>query len=230
MAAVDSPPKANRWAMIGSDGAFTFLLSNLLIVATAGGSLLWQAGEVRRIARATPAAIDPPDVLVVLGARLHGNAVTAEYADRLRRAANLVRRSERCSILIVGGRTGEASVSEAEQGRRYLIEAGIPAGRILVEDRSAHTLENLRHARVMLRQRSREPLALITSRYHLARSGALARGLQLQPALCAAEEGWRDGAVAALRLLREGYLLHWYRVGKMWSEWTGNRRSLAKIS
>jgi hypothetical protein len=81
-----------------------------------------------------------------------------------------------------------------------------------------------------LQRRSREPLALITSRYHLARTEALARGLRLQPALCAAEDHWRDGLVPALRLLREGYLLHWYRVGKAWSEWTGNSRSLAKIS
>jgi hypothetical protein len=113
--------------MIGRDGGFTFLLSNLLIVATVGVSLLWQAGKVRRVARGTPAAIDPPDVLVVLGARLQGDAVSAEYAARLRRAANLVRGAGECIILIVGGRTGNASVSEAEQGRCYLVDAGVPA-------------------------------------------------------------------------------------------------------
>jgi hypothetical protein len=110
------------------------------------------------------------------------------------------------------------------------MSAGVPAGRILVEDRSAHTLENLRHARSMLAQRSRQPLALITSRYHLARSAAMARGLRLRPALCAAEDCWRDGLLPSVRLLREGYLLHWYHVGRTWSHWTGNRRSLAKIS
>jgi uncharacterized SAM-binding protein YcdF (DUF218 family) len=228
---VDAPPKANRWAMIGSDGAFTFVLSNLLIVCTWGASLVWQVVRVRRVARATAAATDPPPgVLMVLGVRLQKDQVTREYARRLQRAADLFAGGGDPTILVLGGRTGGASVSEAEQGRRFLVAAGIPPGRILVEDRSAHTLENLRHARILLQQRSERPLALITSRYHLARSHAMARGLRLQAALCAAEDRWRDGLVPTLLLLREGYLLHWYHVGKTWSEWTGNRRSLAKIS
>jgi uncharacterized SAM-binding protein YcdF (DUF218 family) len=220
--------------MIGSDGAFTFLLSNLLIAGTWGASLIWHVVRVRRIARETPAAIDPPnlmpDLVMVLGVRLRNDRVTAEYARRLQRAAALFAGGGDPTILVLGGRTGDASVSEAEQGRRFLLDAGIPPTRILVEDRSAHTLENLRHARALLRQRSERPLALITSRYHLARSQAMARGLRLQAALCAAEDRWRDGVVPTLLLLREGYLLHWYHVGRTWSEWTGNRRSLAKIS
>lgn len=217
--------------MIGSDGAFTFLLSNLFIACTLGTSLAWQVIRVRRMACQTPADIVPPDLLMVLGVRLQKNRVTPEYAMRLQRAANLFAPSSAPrTILVVGGRTGSALVSEAAQGKRFLIAAGVPAECIMVEDRSAHTLENLRHARTLLQMQNRQPLALITSRYHLARSQAMARGLRLQTVLCAAEDRWNDGLMSTVRLLREGYLLHWYMVGKTWSKQTGNRRSLAKIS
>ncbi|MBK8175210.1 MAG: YdcF family protein [Rhodospirillales bacterium] len=219
-----------RLAMIGADGLVTLLLSNLVIIGTCGASLLWNVGTVWNVARSAPVEIDPPDLLVVLGMRLQDNAVTAGYAQRLRRAAELFRVSGDATILILGGRTGGASISEAEQGRLFLIADGIPAARICIEDRSTHTLENLHYARALLEKRGDFPLALITSRDHLARSKALALGLNLRPVLCAAEECWSGGFVSAMQLIREGYFLHWYKIGKIWSQWTNNRRSLARIS
>ncbi len=71
---------------------------------------------------------------------------------------------------------------------------------------------------------------LVTSRYHLARSQALARGLNLQPVLCAAEERLRLNPLTLWRLGLEAWYLHWYEVGKTWSRWTGNRHSLARIT
>lgn len=215
--------------IVGADGLLTLILSNLLILATAGLSWLWQLVCVHRVAREASAGAPPTDLAMVLGYRLRRNQVTAEYAARLDRARLLLMAEGVHRILVVGGRTGHADASEAEAGRQFLCARGVPAEAILLEQHSRHTLENLRHARAALNLGSSE-FVLITSRYHLARSLTLARGLDLRPIPCAAEPKLSYTCATTFKLAQEAYFLHWYHVGKTWSRWTGNHKSLARIS
>ena len=143
-----APP--TRWFVrqrdIGWDGLAMLALSNLVLLATAGLSGLWTLYRVWRIARDTPFAGVDGDWVVVLGARLCRDRVAPGYGRRLRRAAALYHADPRRRILLVGGRTG-GSASEAECGREFLRELGIPAASLFIEDQSLNTLENLRHAR-----------------------------------------------------------------------------------
>ena len=136
--------------LVGADGLFTLVLSNVVIVATGGISWLWQLALVHRIARAAPAASAQADVAVVLGFRLNGDGVCREFEARLDRARAIFRRGGVRRILIVGGRTGRSGTSEAEAGRLYLTARKVPDAVILREEYSRHTLENLRHARLTL--------------------------------------------------------------------------------
>ncbi len=214
---------------IGLDGLAMLALSNLVLVATGGLSGLWLLGQVWRMARTAPATDDASGWIVVLGVRLRREQIRPDYALRLQRAAALYWANPDRRILLVGGLTG-GSVSEAAQGRQFLIEAGLPAARLFTEDRSLHTLDNLRQARQLLAEVRELPFTLVTNRYHLARSVVMADGLGLLSSPCAAEEHLRLTLPTVGRLLREAYYLHWYRVGRLWSRWTDNRHSLARIS
>jgi len=214
---------------MGWDGLAMLALSNLLLLATLGLSGLWLLRQVWRIARDAPVAGVDGDWIVVLGARLIHDQVAPGYARRLRRAAALYHADPRRRILLVGGHTG-GSVSEAERGREFLLELGLPAASLFIEDQSLNTLDNLRQARRLLAGDRVRPFVLVTSRYHLARSQALARGLDLQPVLCAAEDRLRLKPWTLWRLGLEAWYLHWYEVGKAWSRWTRNRHSLARIT
>jgi uncharacterized SAM-binding protein YcdF (DUF218 family) len=229
-----SPTRASRarriGRMIGSDGFATLLLSNLLIVLSSGLSLLCALRHVHQVARATGGTTRPVDLAVVLGFQLEGDQIPQEYARRLLRARELYERGCIRRILILGGRTGMNCLSEAEHGRRFLERRGIPRDRVLIEENSIHTLHNLRNARAISQELAAAPFVLVTSRYHLARSAAMASGLGLRPVLCAAENRLAHNSTTMLRLLREAWFLHWYFVGKVWSRWTRNRKSLAKIS
>lgn len=230
-----SGPEAAGWRrrrtrFIGLDGWAMLVLSIALIGLTAGLSWLWQLGRVYRIARQTPCTAVSGGLIMVLGQRLQHEAVGREYARRLERARVLYEQGHGAEILLVGGKTGTSRYSEAEQGQLFLVARGVPGHCIRLEDRSLHTLENLRHARATLGDHSQRPFVLVTSRYHLARSQALALGLNLRPLLCAAEERLRLNVPTILQLLREAFFLHWYVVGRVWSQWTGNRKSLAKIT
>lgn len=222
-----------RWLVrqrgMGWDGWATLLLSNLVLLATAGTSGLWLLYRVWRIARDAPFAGVAGDWVVVLGARLLRDQVAPGYARRLSRAVALYRADPRRRILLVGGHTG-GSVSEAERGREFLRDLGVPQPSVFIEDQSLNTLDNLRHARQLRAEIRENPFVLVTSRYHLARSATLARGLELRPVPCAAEERLRLCPLLLWRLGLEAYYLHWYAVGKAWSRWTGNRHSLARIT
>ena len=215
---------------MGWDGLAMLALSNLVLLATMGSSGLWMLYRVWRIARDTPFAGLEGDWVVALGARLlDGGQVAPGYARRLQRAAALHQADPRRRILLVGGHTG-GSVSEAERGREFLGGLDVPESDLLIEDQSLNTLDNLRRARQLFPEIRERPFVLVTSRYHLARSEVLARGLALRPVLCAAEERLQYSLSLFWRLGLEAYYLHWYAVGKAWSRWTGNRHSLARIT
>lgn len=218
-----------RQRSIGWDGLATLALSNLVLLATLGLSGLWRLYRVWRMARAAPFADVDGDWIVVLGARLIDDRIAPGHARRLRRAAALHRADPQRRILLAGGLTG-GSVSEAERGRQFLLELGVPAARLFIEDQSLNTLDNLREARRVLGEEGRRPFVLVTSRYHLARSQTLARGLNLAIVPCAAEERLRHDPMTLWRLVMEAYYLHWYVIGEWWSRRTDNQRRLARIT
>jgi len=224
-------PRLRRTAsMTGMDGMVMLLLSNIAIGMTGGISLLYLWRKVYIIARQTPITASPSEHYMVLGMRLQDGRIAPEYAARLLRAANLYRQYPRGKILVLGGKTGANDISEAQAGRDYLLAAGVPEASILMEDASRHTLENLRKARAILGSDIKNHCVLITSRFHLGRSQALATGLGIQHDLCAADDALQSGLRTFTRLLGEAYYLHWYVVGRTLSTWMANRKMLDKIT
>jgi uncharacterized SAM-binding protein YcdF (DUF218 family) len=164
--------------------------------------------------------------LVSFGHRLRDGAVSRRFAERLDRAIALHGLFPARRILLLGGITGGASRSEADAGRVYLLEHGVTRDLIEIEDQSKHTLENLREARGILGSEQDRPPVFVTSRDHLARIAAVAKGLRLKHRFCAAEDRFRPNIFTLVRALREAFFLHWYWVGRRWSEWTGARSNL----
>lgn len=200
---------------------FILALSNLVIAATGGLSFLWQLSRVYTVARNAPSMIPPARWLLVLGMRLQKGAITGDYALRLEKARSLQARNPNCRILLLGGSIGAEGETEAHKGKEYLAGRGVSSFRMMLEDRSRNTLENLRCAQAVLGDTGTEYPVLITNRYHLARSQAIAVGLGLPHTLCAAEERLRLDAHVLARLLPEAYYLHWIVMGRVWRWLTG---------
>lgn len=213
---------------IGGDGLAMLLVSTLIIAVSGGLPLLWLFVHALGVARRSGCEMRGLRSAIVLGKRLSGGRVCGDYRARLDRAGLFLAHDASAHLMLLGGMTGGGDISEAEAGRRYLIERGCDGRRIAVEAHSRHTLENLRKARAWLP--GKEAFALITSRYHLARSEALARGLGMHPVLCPAEADFAMNPRAVLRLAGEAFLLHWYHTGRLWSHLTRNRRMLERIT
>jgi len=217
----------SRLKTLGIQGYRMLFFSKLLILLTLGLSYLLVLAHVFRSGRR--AATDGQfDKVLVLGKTLKGGQVDQDYRLRLDRAAALLESNSGVRLILLGGQTDPAWVSEARAGSDYLQQRGIPEQVILLEEASRHTLENLRHARDMIENEGSKRVGLVTNRYHLARSQIIARGLNLKVEPVAAEESNWPGPIVSL--LSEAYLLHWYLTGRYLAHWTRDKISLDQIS
>lgn len=205
----------------------------LVLLLSAGTVWLGYLIQVCRIALRSP--LQPPRRMTVLvfGRRLVADAPEHDYRQRLQRALMLTRQRHTGHLMLLGGFSG-GRVSEARAGEDWLQQQGLPAGvKLELEQESVDSLENLRHARHLLQAEAAAtlpPVALLTSRYHLARCLLLARRLGLDGTPIAAEDSlpWRARYLGLL-LLEAGYLM-WIDLGLRWAQLTGNRRMSARIS
>lgn len=225
-----APPRATFWQMLGPGGLVSFGL------ALAGGGVLLGLPVAWRLRQVLVAAGgDAPlesDVILVLGRRLERDRTTRVFEARLDHAAQLWRDGLAPRIIVAGGLTGSATLSEAEAGRERLLAQGIPPEKVLVEDRSQHTLENLFNLRETLRSSGWSTLILVSDPLHLARAGALARGLGLDPRCSPAVAcpPARGGLGWWARASYEAFLLHWYHTGVVYSRLIRSERQLARLT
>lgn len=221
----------------GWDGLSTFLFSNILLLLSAGLGLVWLLIKVFLLARHAPTTIprqlNHKSAWLVAGLCLKNNLPVAEFKIRLDRVVKLINSGcEAEKIIILGGITGDNQLSEAQAGAEYLRQQGIPGALLIREDQSRHTLENLQHARSLLKSHSRKHnnAIIISSRYHLYRIVTLAEGLGMQLMPVGAEARLSLNFHTCQSILKEAYFLHWYWSGRLWVFITGNRYSRAKIS
>ncbi|MBQ6622971.1 MAG: YdcF family protein [Mogibacterium sp.] len=108
---------------------------------------------------------------------IDGEKVSRLLASRVDKAMELYDDREGKTFLIAsGGRGEDEKLSEAEAMKRYMLERGIPADRILLEDQSKTTEENVRFsARIIGMQPGRRKVALVSSNYHVYRCLVLAQ-------------------------------------------------------
>jgi uncharacterized SAM-binding protein YcdF (DUF218 family) len=225
-----APAHATGLQKLGPGGLSTFLLALSGSMLLAGLPLLWRLRRVLRAARSERPS--PADVILVLGRRLRDDQPTAVFKARLAHAADLWHQGLGPRILVAGGITGKASVSEAEAGCDWLQNHGIPSSALLIENRSQHTLENLFWVRELIRAEGLRSIILVSDPLHLARAQAMAEGLGLRTYLAPADSA--PPARITLRwwgrALSEAFLLHWYCTGMTFSRLTGSRKQLARVT
>jgi uncharacterized SAM-binding protein YcdF (DUF218 family) len=197
-------PMGTALCLLAVGGAFAFFKrprTGWLLVLAAGLWLaLWStpwASNALRLALESryppvPVAATPSaPAIVLLGggiappAKGHEHPNLNEAADRIWHAARLYRAGKAPLIVLSGGSgaMGEAT-SEALAMQRLLLEWGIPASAMLLEDASRNTAENARFSAVLLRQRGISQVLLVTSALHMPRAVPLfqAQGLTVIPA------------------------------------------------
>ena len=113
------------------------------------------------------------DYLIIHGAGLiHGDQVSKLLSDRLDKAIEVYQKDPTPPVMIPsGGKGGDETVPEAQAMAGYLLGKGIPEEKIIMEDKSATTYENLKNSKEIIDAREGSKYtALVTSNYHVYRA------------------------------------------------------------
>ena len=125
-----------------------------------------------------PAANGKNAYVIVLGAGVKGETPSLILKNRIQAAAEYGKRHPRTTFILSGGQGQGEAISEAEAMRRGMVAAGIPEKRLLLEDNSTSTTENLRFSKALLPQGENQ-VSIVTSDFHLYRARAEARKIGL---------------------------------------------------
>ncbi len=225
-----APPRASFLQKLGPGGAVSLGLAVGTVLGFAGLPWVFRFRQVLRGIHGDEPV--PVDAILVLGRRLEQDRLTPVFEARLAQAEALWRRRLAPRIIVAGGTTGNARRSEAEAGRDWLVDRGVPVEALLLEDRSQHTLENLFNVRAELRRSDWRTLLLVSDPLHLARARATAQGLDLEVCCSPAPEAppVRGSLAWWQRAAQEAFLLHWYHTGMVYSRLIRSERQLERVT
>lgn len=123
------------------------------------------------------------DYIIVHGCGLlDGERVSPLLKGRIDKAVTIYQKCKEKPMLVVsGGRGKDEKIAEAEAMKRYLIETGFPEEKIIVEDQSKTTFENLKNIRDMLDVNGiKHHYLFVTNNYHVFRTGMFAKKLRMK--------------------------------------------------
>lgn len=152
----------------------------------------------------------PADAIIVLGAAAYDARPSPVFEQRIVHGIHLYERGLADWLIFTGGFGGEgARFAESEVARRYAIDEGVPAERILIETVSRTTHENMEQAARLMHGRGLHRAILVSDPLHMARALRQARGQGIEALGSATptsrfrslESRWRF-------LLREVYFFH----------------------
>ena len=189
------------------DGSF---LSELLLSLFAAGYLYFECMLLGTIAAfAIVVHYEPEkdkDVLIVLGCGIRRDGTpTPILRGRLDRALRFAREQEAAGgkapvFVVSGGQGPDEVISEAACMRRYLLEQGVPEERIITEDRSTDTAQNMAFSKEKLAEAGLGgKLAYATTNYHVFRAGLKARRVKMRAVGMGAATKWYFWPNAAVR-------------------------------
>ncbi|MDR1107142.1 MAG: YdcF family protein [Treponema sp.] len=115
--------------------------------------------------------------LLVLGAGIRRNgSVSVSLAQRLETALAYLSAYPRAMVIVSGGQGASRPFPESNAMAAYLRERGVERERIIEEDASRDTIQNLRFSRRIIREREGKdvPVIILTSDFHLSRALFLA--------------------------------------------------------
>ncbi|MCQ2464971.1 MAG: YdcF family protein [Oscillospiraceae bacterium] len=130
------------------------------------------------------AAADKPSEArpaVLLGCKVRGTVPSLMLGRRLEAAYEYLNEFPEACIVVSGGQGEGEDISEAQCMKEYLVRKGISEDRIVMEDRSTDTGENIRFSKELLDSvNAGNEIVIITDSFHQFRASLIASKLGLK--------------------------------------------------
>jgi uncharacterized SAM-binding protein YcdF (DUF218 family) len=141
------------------------VLAGLLLVASTALAIWWNArGDSR----------PESDAIVVLGSAQYNGVPSSIFEARLEHALDLYEEGVAPVIVTVGGKATGDEFTEAEAGRDYLAQAGVPGDALLAVQQGGNTLESMRAVAGEFQARGWSTAVLVTDPWHALRAERMA--------------------------------------------------------
>ena len=150
------PVIVSFWTTVGVLGVLAILIETMVIIGM--------------FSQSNPADLD---YLIVLGTKVDGDEPSQSLCYRLDKAIEYLEEDEELVVIVSGGQSAGADVTEAHAMATYLINAGIEPRRIMMENEALSTRENLIFSYEMI-QEEEVKVGIVTSSFHVYRASALA--------------------------------------------------------
>ncbi|WP_344688036.1 YdcF family protein [Blastococcus jejuensis] len=170
------------------------VLAFVLLVASTALAIWWTARQDSR-----PSS----DAIVVLGSAQYNGVPSSIFEARLEHARKLFEAGVAPVIVTVGGKADGDEFTEAEAGRDYLAETGVPAEALLAVPEGVDTLESIRAVAAEFTEHGWASAVLVTDPWHAMRAERMADDAGLD----AASSPTRQGPAVQTRTTQFKYIL-----------------------
>ena len=160
--ATASPLPFPRWLLVSAHVALCLFFAFFLAVE----GVIFKAGLA-----SAPADLD---YIIVLGAKVNGTQPGGALRNRIQVASEYAKDNPRTLIIASGGQGDDEGISEALCIRNGLVARGVPEGRILMEDTSTSTYENIHNSLALIDADESTRIGLVTNDFHIYRAVRLA--------------------------------------------------------
>ncbi|QNR20588.1 YdcF family protein [Exiguobacterium sp. Helios] len=149
-------------------------LGLLLLLTVFWFSIGWFVAKGER-----PLANGKHPYVIVLGAGVKGEKPSLILSNRIEAAVRYGKQFPDTTFILSGGQGDGEAISEAEAMRRGMLQGGISEERLLLEDQSTSTTENLTFSKRLLPE-SENRVSIVTSDFHLYRARKEAEQMDLK--------------------------------------------------
>lgn len=181
----------------------------ILLLAVGGVVYIWLGEEMKQGVQ--PVANGTAEYVIVLGAKVKpGGVPSLSLKNRLEEAVKYLNKYPHVKVIVSGGQGADEDRTEASVMLKYLQDNGIDTNRILVEDQSTSTYENLLFSKELLPTGTKR-ITIVSNDFHLKRAKYLAETLDFDVDVVAAKTP--KSVEAKLKLRERAALLKTYIIG-----------------
>ena len=171
----------------------TVFLRRLIYVFLILGILAASITEGFIVSAAHPDSQPACDYIIVLGAGVNGSKPSLSLQERIQAAYAYLTAHPNTIAVLSGGQGSGEDITEAACMYGELTAMGIDGSRLLLEEKSSSTMENLTFTMELLQAQSGSRPArvgIVSSEYHLFRAGLFAKALGVESVGIPAKTTW----------------------------------------
>lgn len=150
---------ASRWIR----ALIALILSGVLAFGALLGAVLYGSCDLVK---------GDPEIMVILGCQVKSWGPSILLQDRIDKAAAYLKEHPKVIVVASGGQGPDEHMTEAQAIYDDLVKQGIDASRILREDRSHNTIQNLRYSMDLLEENGYDidgDVVVVSNGFHLTR-------------------------------------------------------------